>query len=216
MDCQFCQNAWSHKRDKLLSSFLPQLEMARAGPSRSQRAPQPTQSQPRPTNGRRSSRAQQNNDEDEEQEEGGEEEDEDEPEDVDMDANGANKGDELTRKANDLVRLALFTEHKRTPLKRDEINKKGSSIILGDRLTILILGGEKVLGTNARSFNTVFEQAQKILRKTFGMELVELRSRAEIYAEGNADGGGGKDDDLEDARKAAGVKKKGNYPPRNR
>jgi hypothetical protein len=58
----------------------------------------------------------------------------------------------------------------------------------------------------------VFEQAQKILRKTFGMELVELRSRAEIHADGNADGGGGNDDDLKDARKAAGVKKKGNYP----
>jgi melanoma-associated antigen len=115
--------------------------MARAGPSRSQRAPQPTQ--PRPTNGRRSSRAQQNNDEDEEQEqeqqeEDGEEGDGDDPEDADIDANGANKGDELTRKANDLVRLALFTEHKRTPLRRDEINKKGPSIILGDRLTILI------------------------------------------------------------------------------
>jgi hypothetical protein len=49
--------------------------------------------------------------------------------------------------------------------------------------------------------------AQKVLRKTFGMELIELRSRAEIHAEGNANGN--KDDDLEEARKAAGVKKKG-------
>jgi melanoma-associated antigen len=48
--------------------------------------------------------------------------------------------------------------------------------------------------------------AQKILRKTFGMELFELRSRAEIHAEGHANGQ--KDDDLEEARKATGVKKK--------
>lgn len=47
---------------------------------------------------------------------------------------------------------------------------------------------------------------QKILRKTFGMELVELRSRAEIHAEVNANAA---NDDLEEARKATGVKKKG-------
>jgi hypothetical protein len=42
------------------------------------------------------------------------------------------------------------------------------------------------------------------------MELVELRSRAEIHADGNAaDAAAGKDDDLEEARKATGVKKKG-------
>jgi len=65
----------------------------------------------------------------------------------------------------------------------------------------------QVLGTNTRSFNLIFDMAQKVLRKTFGMELIELRSRAEIHAEGNANGN--KDDDLEEARKAAGVKKKG-------
>jgi hypothetical protein len=64
-----------------------------------------------------------------------------------------------------------------------------------------------VLGSSARSFNTVLEHAQKILRKTFGMELVELRSRAEIQVDGNANGN--KDDDLEEARNATGVKKKG-------
>lgn len=62
-----------------------------------------------------------------------------------------------------------------------------------------------VLGSNARSFNVVFEGAQKILRKTFGMELIELRSRAELYADGNEN----KDEGLEEARKATGVKKKG-------
>lgn len=39
------------------------------------------------------------------------------------------------------------------------------------------------------------------------MELVELRSRAEIQAEGTTNAN--KDDDLEEARNATGVKKKG-------
>ena len=102
--------------------------MARAGPSRSQRAPQPSQSQAR--GARRSSRRGEPEDDGEEGEEEDQAENEEEDEDVDMDGGGAtqgNKADELTRKANDLVRLALFTEHKRTPLRRDEINKKGAS-----------------------------------------------------------------------------------------
>ena len=32
----------------------------------------------------------------------------------------------MDRKAGDLVRLALFTEHKRVPLRREDINKKGT------------------------------------------------------------------------------------------
>ncbi|KZT33118.1 MAGE-domain-containing protein [Sistotremastrum suecicum HHB10207 ss-3] len=64
------------------------------------------------------------------------------------------------KKAQQLVRLALFTEYKRGLLKRDEINKR-------------------VLGTGTRSFNHVFERAQTILRKTFGMELFEVQTRAE-------------------------------------
>ncbi|KAF9220610.1 MAGE-domain-containing protein [Gyrodon lividus] len=83
-------------------------------------------------------------------------------------------------KASDLVRLALFTEHKRIPLRRDEINKK-------------------VLGSNTRSFTVVFERAQRLLRKTFAMELVELQSRN--YREQDPATG----DDLQNA---TGVKKK--------
>ncbi|KAI0820903.1 MAGE family-domain-containing protein [Trametes gibbosa] len=64
---------------------------------------------------------------------------------------------DLERKARDLVRLALFHEQRRTPLKRDEISKK-------------------VLGSSSRSFNVVFAAANAILQKTFGMELVELHS----------------------------------------
>ena len=35
---------------------------------------------------------------------------------------------DLERKANDLVRLALFNEQKRVPLRRDEISKKGTLV----------------------------------------------------------------------------------------
>jgi hypothetical protein len=37
--------------------------------------------------------------------------------------------EQLQRKADDLVRLALFSEQRRTPLKREEINKKGPSYL---------------------------------------------------------------------------------------
>jgi len=63
-----------------------------------------------------------------------------------------------------------------------------------------------VLGNTPRAFKDVLERAQGILRATFGMELVELQSRAELDKEDtskdNADG---------DRRKATGVKKKGQH-----
>lgn len=66
-----------------------------------------------------------------------------------------------------------------------------------------------VLGNTPRAFKDVLERAQRILRTTFGMELVELQSRAELDkddpSKGNADG---------DGRKATGVKKKGEHEPR--
>ena len=65
-----------------------------------------------------------------------------------------------------------------------------------------------VLGNTPRAFKDVLERAQGILRATFGMELVELQSRAELDKEDtskdNADG---------DRRKATGVKRKGQHDP---
>ncbi|KAF9643528.1 MAGE protein, partial [Thelephora ganbajun] len=92
-------------------------------------------------------------------------------------------------KARDLVRLALFTENRRAPLKREEISKK-------------------VLGNTPRAFKDVLERAQGILRTTFGMELVELQSRAELDKEDSS-----KDNADGDRRKATGVKKKGKHDP---
>ncbi|KAF8128974.1 MAGE-domain-containing protein [Boletus edulis] len=86
--------------------------------------------------------------------------------------------DHLDKKARDLVRLALFSEHKRVLLRREDISKK-------------------VLGSHTRSFNTVLLKAQVLLRKTFAMELVELQARN--YRD---------QDPAEDLQNATGVKKK--------
>ncbi|EIN04201.1 MAGE-domain-containing protein [Punctularia strigosozonata HHB-11173 SS5] len=94
--------------------------------------------------------------------------------DLDADLGGGN--------ANDLVRLALFSEQKRIPLRRDDINKR-------------------VLGSRSRTFNAVFHLAQSKLQNIFGMEMVELRSRAAA----NADGEEGEGNDVQ----ATGVRKRG-------
>ncbi|SJL08717.1 uncharacterized protein ARMOST_12086 [Armillaria ostoyae] len=148
--------------------------MSRAGTrQRPSGAPQ-VQSQPRATQRSQRNRVEETEDE---------EEDGDASMDVDDEENDP-RDDDLVRKSNQLVRLALFAEHKRNPLRREEISKK-------------------VLGSNTRAFNQVLQLAQTTLQKTFGMELVELRSRAEL----GKDGIGG-DEDLEEAGKAVGVKKK--------
>ncbi|PCH34545.1 MAGE-domain-containing protein [Wolfiporia cocos MD-104 SS10] len=79
--------------------------------------------------------------------------------DNDEEVDGGEGQTELERKANDLVRLALFTENRRVPLRRDEISKK-------------------ILGSSTRQFNAVMQRGQEILHKTFGMELVELQRAA--------------------------------------
>jgi MAGE family. len=113
------------------------------------------------------------------------------------------RSQDLSRKANDLVRLALFTEHKRTPLRREDISKKGTLYFY---LSPLVRWYMTVLGSNPRSFNQVLEAAQKILRNTFGMELVELRSRADLEKAANIPNN---EAELDDARTATGVRKKG-------
>ncbi|KAG2098101.1 MAGE-domain-containing protein [Suillus cothurnatus] len=158
--------------------------MARAGPSRtqrSQRAPQPSQTQSqRPARSSRRAPV-----EEEEDENSGEDEDHD------MDVNESetrlaesDADADLDRKASDLVRFALFMEQRRTLIRREDINKK-------------------VLASNSRLFNSVLERAQKLLRKTFAMELVELQSR-NYREQDNVVAG----DDLQEARNATGVKKK--------
>ncbi|KAL0572212.1 hypothetical protein V5O48_009747 [Marasmius crinis-equi] len=103
-----------------------------------------------------------------------------------MDVDENDSGDsEVTRKANQLVRLAMFTEHRKVPLRREEITKK-------------------VLGTNSRIFNRVLETANRILNKTFGMELVELPSKA--YLEEDA-APAAAEQVAEEGKKAGGKKK---------
>ena len=115
-------------------------------------------------------------------------------------------GQNLKKRATDLVRLALFHEQGRMPLRRDEISKK-------------------VMGSQRGAFKAVFEEAQNILRGTFGMELVELPTRA--AAQDTAGGGtgrgktqekaatqnGGEEEDGAGGRQAVtGLRKKGTFP----
>ncbi|KAG7442695.1 MAGE-domain-containing protein [Guyanagaster necrorhizus] len=150
--------------------------MSRAGTRRRPSGASQALSHPRATQRTQRNRTEETDEEDEEGDDGSM--------DVDDDEENAPRDDDLVRKSNQLVRLALFAENKRNPLRREEISKK-------------------VLGSSTRSFNQVFQLAQNTLRKTFGMELVELRSRAEL----GKDSVGG-DEDLDEVRKTAGVKKK--------
>ncbi|KAI5202252.1 hypothetical protein AUEXF2481DRAFT_82402 [Aureobasidium subglaciale EXF-2481] len=60
-----------------------------------------------------------------------------------------------------MVRLVLACEYSRTPVRRADITAK-------------------VLGTNARHFKAVFNEAQIQLRGTFGMEMTELPLREKV------------------------------------
>ena len=102
---------------------------------------------------------------------------------------------------NALVRLALFNESRRVPLRREEINRRGSFLypLKLSYLThsILALNGE------TKQFKLVYAMAQKTLQNTFGMELTELMSRNE---RDQAQNGVDEDNGGEDA---TGLKKKG-------
>ncbi|ORX78261.1 MAGE-domain-containing protein [Anaeromyces robustus] len=66
--------------------------------------------------------------------------------------------EDIEKKVLDLVRLAISSSVTDIPLKREEIKKK-------------------VIKDNMRIFPIVFEEAQKILRDTYCMELVEYPAR---------------------------------------
>ncbi|KAJ9122687.1 hypothetical protein QFC24_004116 [Naganishia onofrii] len=75
------------------------------------------------------------------------------------------------KKVHDLVKLALYQEYRKQPLRKDDINKK-----VMER-------------ANAKVFNALFDEAQSILRMKFGMELVGLRPRVEEAAAANGANG---------------------------
>lgn len=113
--------------------------------TRSQR-PAPSQPSQRVQQAHRGKARQVEEDPEEDEEDGGDEDLDEDGAGGQMDVDGEENGDsvcttfdrskpftnpffdqqDLGRKANDLVRLALFCEHKRTPLRRDDISKKGS------------------------------------------------------------------------------------------
>ncbi|KZM25671.1 uncharacterized protein EKO05_0003272 [Ascochyta rabiei] len=85
--------------------------------------------------------------------------------DVDMDAsqhNGSGSGS-IEQLAKSLVRYALSCEYARKPIKRQDVN-------------------ERVLGTHARLFRPVFEQANSELMDVFGMAMAELPKAERVTA----------------------------------
>jgi melanoma-associated antigen len=67
-----------------------------------------------------------------------------------------------------LVRLAISTEYSRAPLRRSDISDKVFKDSTGEGTGV---------ASSAGSFKKVFEDAQTVLRHTFGMELQELPSK---------------------------------------
>jgi hypothetical protein len=72
-----------------------------------------------------------------------------------------NLDDQIVQKMiKDLCRLALFMEHKRSPMSKDDINKY-------------------VLKEHAKAFSYVYNQAQLKL-KIFGLEMVQLMTKRNV------------------------------------
>ncbi|KAF9315393.1 Melanoma-associated antigen D2 [Podila horticola] len=69
-----------------------------------------------------------------------------------------NARDEIERKIKDVVRLAVFTSHSDSSLKREDIKS--------------VVGG-----VTPKMFDAIFQKAQDRLRDVFGMELVELTTK---------------------------------------
>ncbi|KAA8644796.1 hypothetical protein EYZ11_005142 [Aspergillus tanneri] len=63
---------------------------------------------------------------------------------------------------NKLVRLALASEYSRLPIRRTDISTK----VLGEQ--------------GSRQFKTVFNEAQQVLQRIFGMELTELPGKEKV------------------------------------
>ncbi|KAJ3410939.1 LMBR1 domain-containing protein 2 [Chytridiales sp. JEL 0842] len=74
---------------------------------------------------------------------------------------------EVDAKVKGFVRLALAMEHRRMPIKRDDLTKK-------------------VLGQHARAYAAIFDRAQSILKQLFGMEMVLLPVKSRKPAAGEA------------------------------
>lgn len=78
----------------------------------------------------------------------------------------------LDRLVKNFVRYALACEFTRTPIRRDEISKKGTWRRSYGMILILVLESKYT-----RSFNQVFEQTQARLQSVFRMSLVELPAK---------------------------------------
>ncbi|KKA25464.1 hypothetical protein T310_0488 [Rasamsonia emersonii CBS 393.64] len=95
------------------------------------------------------------------------EEEEEEEEENDDESAASSDGETRTPSNIDmmvkkLVRLALASEYSRLPIRRTDISAK----VLGEQ--------------GSRQFKTVFDQAQRVLRSRFGMQMVELPGKEKV------------------------------------
>lgn len=101
-----------------------------------------------------------------------------------------NARDEIERKIKDVVRLAVFTSHSDSSLKREDI-KRGNGTASRTLIKMSWMETEEALTAKSLSFplffhhlvvgditpkmfDAIFQKAQERLRDVFGMELVEL------------------------------------------
>ncbi|KAG9096919.1 hypothetical protein FRC06_008195 [Ceratobasidium sp. 370] len=154
-----------------------------AGPSQSQATERATQGRTQGSKGTQKGRRAREEEEEEEEEE-------------EQQAGGAGEDDdgagelfvESERRVSLLVRLALSVEHSRGTLRREQINK------------IVFPNG------NTKGFGAILSSANDQLRKYFGLELVELMTRAERDQVGAAEED--TDEDGPARRKKAGASSK--------
>ncbi|UPX12734.1 uncharacterized protein EKO05_0003272 [Ascochyta rabiei] len=102
--------------------------------------------------------------------------------DVDMDAsqhNGSGSGS-IEQLAKSLVRYALSCEYARKPIKRQDVNERGGHGGMGWAVQTQLTPA--VLGTHARLFRPVFEQANSELMDVFGMAMAELPKAERVTA----------------------------------
>lgn len=97
---------------------------------------------------------------------------------MDESQNSGSGSGSVEQLSKSLVRYALSCEYARKPIKRQDVNEKGGTrcCILRAGLTIA------VLGSHARLFKSVFEQANSELMDVFGMTMAELPKGEKVTA----------------------------------
>ena len=104
----------------------------------------------------------------------------DEDGDVDMEESQGSGNGSLEHLSKSLVRYALSCEFARKPVKRQDVNEKGRNIKVCETSGAILTVA--VLGSHARLFKSVFDQANSELMDVFGMTMAELPRGEKVTA----------------------------------